>query len=81
MTLKVMYLEKGRRTMRTNLVNARKKLKYAQTDVSKILGISERQYQRLESGDSQGSLKIWKRLRELFGLSIDLLEQVEDIIA
>ena len=65
--------------MRETLTNARKKASLTQREAAQILGITERQYNRLEAGTSDGSMKIWKRLRKLLGISIDdLLEQVDE---
>ena len=66
--------------MRTNLINERKKKKLTQTEIAKILGITDRQYARLEAGTSNGSIKVWQSLKELFQKSIDyLLEQAVDL--
>lgn len=63
---------------RANLINIRKKKKLTQAEVAKILGITTRQYTRLEAGTSDGSIKAWKCLRDLLHKPIDyLLEQVE----
>lgn len=62
--------------MRTNLINVRKSKKLTQAETAKLIGITDRQYQRLEAGTSDGSVKVWQRLSELFNKSIDrLLEQ------
>ena len=64
--------------MRENLINTRKKKKLTQAEVAKILGIATRHYQALEAGTSDGSIKVWQRLKDLFHKPIDyLLEQVE----
>ncbi|MEE0681415.1 MAG: helix-turn-helix transcriptional regulator [Christensenellales bacterium] len=66
--------------MRTNLINERKKKKLTQTEIAKILGITDRQYARLEAGTSNGSIKVWQSLKDLFQKSIDyLLEQAVDL--
>lgn len=64
--------------MRTNLLNARKSLGYTQQEISENLGITKRQYQSLEAGTSDGSVKVWQQLKQiLHAKSIDyLLEQV-----
>ena len=68
--------------MRDNLIHLRKKKKLTQADTAKAIHMTLRQYSRLEAGTSDGSIKTWKALKELFGASsIDfLLEQKEDII-
>ena len=65
--------------LRTNLINRRKKNKLTQTEVAKMLGVTTRQYQALEAGTSDGSIKVWCKLKDLFHKPIDyLLEQVEE---
>lgn len=66
--------------MRLNLINARKKQGYTQFELSNELGITERQYQRLEAGTSKGSVTVWENLKQLLhAKTIDyLLEQVDD---
>lgn len=62
--------------MRNNLINERKNNKLTQAEVAKHVGITTRQYARLEAGTSKGSVDVWERLRGLFNKSIDyLLEQ------
>ena len=64
--------------MRNNLIQARKQKGYTQVNTADLIGVTEQQYQRLEAGTSDGSIKVWERLKDLFGLTIDnLLEQVE----
>ena len=59
-------------------MNARKQAKLTQKETSDVLGVTERQYRALENGTSDGSIKLWEKLRELFGISIDsLLERTE----
>lgn len=62
--------------MRNNLKTARKKADLKQTEVAKYLGITVRQYIAIETGTSDGSIKVWRKLSELFHKTIDyLLEQ------
>lgn len=65
--------------MRYNLISLRKKKKYTQLELATKLGITERQYQRLEAGDSKGSVDVWESLKHILkAKSIDwLLEQSE----
>jgi DNA-binding XRE family transcriptional regulator len=67
--------------MRNNLINARKKHEYTQLETAEMVGITERHYQKLEAGTSDGSIKVWERLKAiLHAKSIDwLLEQTVDI--
>ena len=65
--------------LRTNLIITRKQKKLTQAETAKIVGITTRQYQALEAGTSDGSIKVWQRLKDLFHKPIDyLLEQVEE---
>lgn len=66
--------------MRKNLVEMRKKANLTQAEMAKMLGITNRHYQVLEAGNSDGSVKVWQALKELLGAkSIDyLLEQTDD---
>lgn len=66
--------------MRENLFNARKTIGYTQKEISENLGITKRQYQRLEAGTCDGSVKVWQQLKQiLHAKSIDyLLEQVAE---
>ncbi len=63
---------------RQNLIDERKIKQLTQAEVAKIIGKTTRQYQALEAGTSDGSIKVWERLKDLFGKTIDyLLEQAE----
>lgn len=60
--------------MKENLVYLRKQNNYTQKQVAHLVGISENQYQRLELGKSDGSIKVWQQLKEILGAeSIDYL--------
>lgn len=62
--------------MRKNLIKERKQKKLTQADTAQAIGITDRQYARLEAGTSDGSIKVWLKLKDLFHKSIDyLLEQ------
>lgn len=64
---------------RPNLINSRKNKGFTQVSVAILLKISVRQYQALEAGTSDGSVKVWEKLKKLFGKPIDyLLEQEVD---
>ena len=75
-------LRKDRRIVRSKLINARKNKGYTQKELAKILDITERQYQRLESGTSNGAIPVWQNLVKILKApSIDyLLEQEADEI-
>lgn len=55
--------------MRSNLIKARKEKKWSQEQTAEKLGISLRQYQRIESGESVGTIDLWDRLEDLFFLT------------
>ncbi len=66
--------------MRANLIYLRKKRGFKQEELAEKLKISTRQYQRLEAGTSDGSIKIWRKLKNTLNAeTIDyLLEQEVD---
>lgn len=55
------------------LIMARNNCKFTQKELAKMIGISVRQYQRLEYGESEGSLKIWKKISKFLNVSIENL--------
>lgn len=59
--------------MRKNLIQARTDRKLTQVELSKLIGTSERNYQYIEAGTSNGSLSLWKRLSKVLGKDIDSL--------
>lgn len=59
--------------LRNNLKTERKKADLKQAEVAKHLGITVRQYQAIEAGTSDGSVKVWRKLSELFHKPIDYL--------
>ena len=59
--------------LRINIINERKKKQLTQTETAEFAGISTRQYQALEAGTSEGSIKVWKKLSDLFKQTIDYL--------
>ena len=66
--------------MLNNLVLKRKKSKLTQKELAELLGITERQYQNLEAGTSEGSVPLWKTLAQMLNCTIDhLLEQADEI--
>lgn len=63
--------------MLKNLINERKKTGLTQKELAVTLGITERHYQSIEAGTSDGSVALWKALSKMFNCTIDyLLEQV-----
>lgn len=59
--------------LRNNLKTERKKADLTQREVAKYLGITVRQYNAIETGTSDGSIKVWRKLSELFHKPIDYL--------
>lgn len=59
--------------MRRNLKSCREKYGLTQVEFSKALGITVRQYHRIESGDSDGSIKLWEKIKSLLEQPIDFL--------
>ena len=59
--------------MRKNLIAKREQNKLTQAETAKAIGISTRQYINLEAGTSDGSVKVWQKLKDLFKTSIDTL--------
>ena len=62
---------------RQNLRNARQKAGMTQKQVAEYLGVSERMYQRIESGDALGKITHWDALEDLFGIPQRQLRQQE----
>ena len=61
---------------RTNLIKERKNKGLTQTATAQQIGLATRQYKNLEAGTSDGSLSVWRKLKDLFHKPIDyLLEQ------
>lgn len=54
--------------VRTILYNARKSKDMTQREVSKVLGISEIYYRKIEAGDRDGRSELWDNLEALFGI-------------
>ena len=65
---------------RKNLKDLRKKRGFSQKELAEKLDISERQYQRIEAGTSDGSVALWQNLKTILkSKTIDyLLEQKAD---
>ena len=59
--------------MRKNLINARVKKGLTQKELADKLNITLRQYIKYESKDTNGSLKVWIQLKDLFNIPIDKL--------
>lgn len=61
--------------MRQNLRNARKHKGLTQRDIARLLNITVRQYGAIESGASNGSVKVWQEIKRVLGGTIDDLLQ------
>lgn len=62
--------------LKKNLIKKRQEKGFTQTQLAEKIGVSERHYQALEAGTSNGSVDIWLKLRNLLGETVDfLLEQ------
>lgn len=61
--------------MRNNLMSCRHKKGLTQKQFAEMLEITERQYQRIEQGQSDGSIKLWKKIKSLLAQPIDYLEE------
>ena len=61
--------------MRQNLRKARKRKGLTQNDIARLLNITVRQYGAIESGASNGSVKVWQEIKRVLGGTIDDLLQ------
>lgn len=61
-----------------NLIQARKNERYTQQAVASAAGISVRQYRNLESGESNGSIEVWKKLAAFFKLPMEYLIEEDE---
>jgi DNA-binding XRE family transcriptional regulator len=59
--------------MRNNLKECRVKKGYTQKQFAETLKITTTQYQRIELGKSDGSIKLWVKIKELLAQPIDNL--------
>lgn len=66
--------------MRQNLREARKRKRLTQSDVARLLNITVRQYGAIETGASNGSVKVWQKIKRVLGGTIDdLLQDKENV--
>ena len=61
--------------MRQNLRKARKRNGLTQNDIARLLNITVRQYGAIETGASNGSVKVWQEIKRVLGGTIDDLLQ------
>ena len=64
--------------MRKNLKEARQKAGMTQKEVAEKLGIHERYYKSLESGERRGSIEYWDALEDLFDISQKKLRELSE---
>lgn len=67
--------------MRQNLRKARKRKGLTQNDIARMLNITVRQYGAIETGASNGSVKVWQEIKRVLGGTIDDLLQNDSIIS
>lgn len=72
-------MQKGTVMVRKNLRTTRQGKQLTQNEIAQQIKISIRQYKALEAGTSDGSIKVWYKLKTLLDKPIDyLLEQEDD---
>lgn len=54
--------------MRKNLKDARQRAGMTQQQMAEYLGMTERAYQRIESGERLGTIETWDLLEDLFSI-------------
>ena len=73
--LKILVNKKGQGEVRQNLRKARKRNGLTQNDIARLLNITVRQYGAIETGASNGSVKVWQEIKRVLGGTIDDLLQ------
>jgi transcriptional regulator with XRE-family HTH domain len=63
--------------MRTNLKQARLDKGMTQQQVADYLDIGVRYYQKIESGDRTGNIRLWDDLEDLFSIHQRMLRQTD----
>lgn len=61
--------------MRKNLKEARQKAGMTQKQVAEYLGMTERAFQRIESGERIGTIETWDLLEDLFNVHQRILRK------
>lgn len=61
--------------MRANLKKARQDKGMTQKQIAEYLGMTERSYQRIESGERMGTIETWDLLEDLFGIHQRILRE------
>ena len=62
--------------MRKNLKEARQRAGMTQKQVAEYLGMTERAYQRIESGERLGTIETWDLLEDLFDMHQRKLREI-----
>lgn len=62
--------------MRENLKNARKAAGMTQQQVAQKLGIHERYYKALESGERLGGIWMWDKLEDILNVNQRILREI-----
>lgn len=62
--------------MRENLKAARKAAGFTQQQLAEKLDISERHYQRIENGKSNGTFVMWDALEDITGVHQRILREI-----
>lgn len=65
--------------MRENLKNARKAVGLTQQAITEKLGIHERYYKSLESGERLGGIWMWDKLEDLLGVNQRVLREIHPV--
>ena len=63
---------------REKLKVSRKSLKLTQQQTAEKIGVSLRYYQKVESGEAIGSVKLWDALEDLLGVSQQSLRVISN---
>lgn len=61
--------------MRKNLQTARKAAGLTQQEMADKLGIHERYYKAIESGEKLGAIWVWDKLEDVFGINQRVLRE------
>ncbi|MFG6329280.1 MAG: helix-turn-helix domain-containing protein [Lachnospiraceae bacterium] len=64
--------------MREKLKEARKKAGMTQQQVADKLNIGLRHYQKIESGDTNGSFEVWDALEDILGIHQRKLREISN---
>lgn len=65
--------------MRENLKNARKAAGLTQQQVAQKLGVHERYYKALESGERLGGIWMWDKLEDILNVNQRILREIHPV--